>query len=82
MPKELGAIRDESGTTITIRVYEIETMSRRSFLKRSALLTATAFSGVAAHRAAQAQTGSAWPEPFVMGGHAQPGTSFSRGLDT
>ena len=56
-------------------------MSRRSFLKGSALLTATVFSGVAAHRTALAQTIDAWPKPFVMGGHAQPGSSFSRGLD-
>ena len=56
-------------------------MSRRSFLKGSALLAATGFTGVATHRAAQAQAGGAWPEPFVMGGHAKPGTSFSRGLD-
>ena len=56
-------------------------MSRRSFLKGSALLGATAFSGVSAMRAAHAQVADTWPAPFVMGGHAQPGTSFSRGLD-
>jgi TRAP-type C4-dicarboxylate transport system substrate-binding protein len=56
-------------------------MSRRSFLKGSALLGATAFSGVAARRVAQAQTAGAWPDFFVMGGHAKPGSSFSRGLD-
>ena len=56
-------------------------MSRRSFLKGSALLGATIVSGAAVRRAAQAQATETWPEPFVMGGHAQPGTSFSRGLD-
>jgi len=56
-------------------------MSRRSFLKGSALLGAAAFAGVATRSTAQVQAGGTWPAPFVMGGHAYPGTSFSRGLD-
>ncbi|MFL2545841.1 MAG: TRAP transporter substrate-binding protein [Candidatus Rariloculaceae bacterium] len=56
-------------------------MSRRSFLKGSALLGAAAFAGCSTDRSAPAQTADSWPNFFVMGGHAKPGTSFSAGLD-
>ena len=56
-------------------------MSRRLFLKGSALLGATAISGITTLRSAHAQTTGTMPTVFVMGGHSKPGTSFSRGLD-